>query len=1001
MIQSLKSEKGTVLIIVMVFAVILTASSVTLLDYSIMNNHAARSNLDRMRAIHAAESGINCSHHDIIYSGGNGILANQTSGDDMWFSAKVQEDALTGRYTISSRGVYGKQTRHVQTTIYQSDKHPTFNSAIYQGNESISQATRLARINDDGEDLCQLTFGGDDAVCTNTLAGGLANNPEYDKLTATDFGAPGGGNTHYNSISEPKDIGSNIDSNISIADYIPQHREYNGNHYITWFYKRSSTQYQYRIEAKLENGRYVPDKDATLYYNTNRNSHDNWGSASWSVPGGSSASDPDQWSTGAETQRGLPDFIERDGKLHIYWNETKNDNRTVYVPDDNAFYEATSGENRNSYGSGVDGATEFPVPQYQEINNNHYITWNYKGYVYRAPLDDANGALADGEPVQYLKTNGSWGNSSCGNVDLAAGDDGQWGKGGGAKKGLPVFVKMQGGEAVHTTMQEAEYIFWNKEDNKNRVVYDVNANNGEGDWYRAQTDNNFMGYTFTEDTADYVEGDIYNRGPIYVGGGADIDGDVETGSDPNDPPSASYPYTIEIENQGGQNQGEISGEILEDSGNNITPPVIAEMTYEDKAVGSERYVPVNGTYEENNNQLYVNVAQDFADPNKINPNSTLSNPESGMKSSGIVGGAADTPIRIFTQDMYRTMSRYGVLDFVKEKQINGTYRDVIVDSNGNYRKVSLSNGSYVDDPNGEYLHDGHPAFANEFTSHTGVDPTTWRNRQFFISDLQNTWGSGGSNKKETVVIDPKFNQKVYYIEGNLWVESSGNGPTFKIQKNCDEDVRVTFVVKGNIYICDANDANIPRDGDGSVINENIGDGIAMIAIGGKKSGQSDPEVREESYLDYNHNHQHDPGEPIIHDDPVGSPGHGVYNGRREGSGNIFFGDPSAGHICWMGSSRDTVNAFLFAENDILDHALDTQGVHEFQVVGIYSAGNRVDINREMNGVHGRMEVRYDPRILLDGFLPGIPKLNTEEGGVWYLYGAQIISEQEFESIPCS
>jgi hypothetical protein len=101
---------------------------------------------------------------------------------------------------------------------------------------------------------------------------------------------------------------------------------------------------------------------------------------------------------------------------------------------------------------------------------------------------------------------------------------------------------------------------------------------------------------------------------------------------------------------------------------------------------------------------------------------------------------------------------------------------------------------------------------------------------------------------------PDSNQKVFYIDGNLWLH---NRRTYSLGLSHDspDGVQVTFVVKGNIYFAD----NLFYEDDAL-------DGLAFIAM-------------------------EDPGEPD--------------------SGNIYFGDPVFGTLQQM-------HAFMYAENDFND-----------------------------------------------------------------------------------
>lgn len=190
-----------------------------------------------------------------------------------------------------------------------------------------------------------------------------------------------------------------------------------------------------------------------------------------------------------------------------------------------------------------------------------------------------------------------------------------------------------------------------------------------------------------------------------------------------------------------------------------------------------------------------------------------------------------------------------------------------------------------------------------------------------------------------VSVSPDGNNKVYYVDGNLWIEPQGT--TSSIVDSPPEGTVITVVVKGNIYFSDTLEYDDP-----SV------DGLLFVAM-------SDGE----SYTDLDGDNQYDVGEPLLHDD-----GDGTYEGVSEGSGNIYFGDPNGGPL-------GHVHGFMYAENHFEDHVLDTRGGTPlpFAVTGFMSAGEQVRIARDLGKSHAQMVVNYDSRIQ-DGtlLLPGFP-----------------------------
>jgi hypothetical protein len=177
------------------------------------------------------------------------------------------------------------------------------------------------------------------------------------------------------------------------------------------------------------------------------------------------------------------------------------------------------------------------------------------------------------------------------------------------------------------------------------------------------------------------------------------------------------------------------------------------------------------------------------------------------------------------------------------------------------------------------------------------------------SDAYHVTLSGGAGKP-----GDDSNNSVFYIDGNLWLHNK-NSFSFKFYHPEKDGMRVTFVVKGNIYVSD----NL------FLLNKNK-DGIALIAM---------------------------------KDDGV------------EDSGNIYFGDPEYGTLREM-------NAFMFAENDFYDYNLDADGSSVVTVRGNMTAGNQVDIERDYKGQHTKLAVEFDDRISTgDLDMPGLPSVKID------------------------
>jgi hypothetical protein len=152
------------------------------------------------------------------------------------------------------------------------------------------------------------------------------------------------------------------------------------------------------------------------------------------------------------------------------------------------------------------------------------------------------------------------------------------------------------------------------------------------------------------------------------------------------------------------------------------------------------------------------------------------------------------------------------------------------------------------------------------------------------------------------------NDTVYSIDGNLWIDNLST-PSFTIEHPQQAGVRLTFVVRGNIYVGD----NI------YLANKDV-DGIAFIAM-------KDPSVAD--------------------------------------SGNIYFGDPTSGTL-------RHVDAFMYAENDFYDDVADAARSAHVTVNGNVTAGNHVVIQRDPGGQHAKLTVDFDDRLARGALeLPGL------------------------------
>ena len=205
------------------------------------------------------------------------------------------------------------------------------------------------------------------------------------------------------------------------------------------------------------------------------------------------------------------------------------------------------------------------------------------------------------------------------------------------------------------------------------------------------------------------------------------------------------------------------------------------------------------------------------------------------------------------------------------------------------------------------------------TDRTSLTSSTPGN-DYFIEDpwmpVTADYAQDGSNPYKFIV-HPSANQKVIYIEGDLWLN---NKKTYSLQAVNQSlgSVKMTFVVKGNIHF-----------GDNLFYKDPAGDGIAFIAV-------KDPAVPD--------------------------------------SGNIVLGDPL------FGTLKD-LSSFLYAENDFIDSNLNAAGSQQFRIKGTMSAGDHVRINRDAGGTHSKMTVDWDRRVSDGTLnLPGLPTSGAAPGG---------------------
>lgn len=237
------------------------------------------------------------------------------------------------------------------------------------------------------------------------------------------------------------------------------------------------------------------------------------------------------------------------------------------------------------------------------------------------------------------------------------------------------------------------------------------------------------------------------------------------------------------------------------------------------------------------------------------------------------------------------------------------------------------------------------------------------NENYTLGDWHNTQTIGKNTYRngQNITVSEADNDKVYYVDGNLWIDDNGYGPTLS---GPEDGAKVTIVVKGNIYVADS--VNMSSDNDA----------LVLIALNDT-----------ESFTDQNHNHRYDEGEPILNDQGT----IGTYEGPIEGSGNIYLGNPNN----YSGSPKDynptSINAFMYAENNVEDYNVNNFGWSlSYTINGSLGAGNKIDLHRDVRtfnwgtyeNSHGKLTINFDDRLqemFSNGYFQDIPfTINSDD-----------------------
>ena len=191
-------------------------------------------------------------------------------------------------------------------------------------------------------------------------------------------------------------------------------------------------------------------------------------------------------------------------------------------------------------------------------------------------------------------------------------------------------------------------------------------------------------------------------------------------------------------------------------------------------------------------------------------------------------------------------------------------------------------------------------------------------------DSRGEIGNAGSSTYPMYVdVKDNGNEKVYYVDGNLYIHS----PTAYSMKFKEPGTIVTIVVNGNITISDEFYYNADYDPDlrysdiNSTVVHNAQDALCLVAI-------KNPNL----------------------------------SGR---SGNIYIGDAIYG-------TGGSIHAMMYAENDFIDNNIDGSGQPFISIYGNMTAGGNLNIKRDASH-WTRLDLTLDRRLSLgDVFVPGLP-----------------------------
>gem|GEM_PF-1654448 len=299
------------------------------------------------------------------------------------------------------------------------------------------------------------------------------------------------------------------------------------------------------------------------------------------------------------------------------------------------------------------------------------------------------------------------------------------------------------------------------------------------------------------DNSDAVHGRIHINGNLGVEGNASITGNKPDGSKYNIPPDVPTDtiVTTSSDLDGDEDDTEHDiGAISVASGATViglTSPGFGVLLPPDLA--GMNYPTMSDR---------IDVATEFAGTTYSKSNNS---PEDGMATT-VTTVASSNPAHIFCT---------GLMDPVTDSNDDGTKR----------------------------LH------ASDWESSDGHDTDvlipTMTNDMYFLGDWQN------STSGQTMKVGTTGQGKVYFVDGNLTIDSNGYGPTL-YGPTSSEGAQITIVARGNIYIGDQI----------SFQSSNKTGALCLVAL---KDG--------ETYTDLNHNNRHDMASEPFTD----TNGNGIYD----------------------------------------------------------------------------------------------------------------------------